>query len=120
MRKLKRWLERVLRRNHELTLNYGSTVESFKSEEGRIAHLRVQLRDPIMREALSVVLNASPPHLRYADPNAAMFDLGVMRGMREAVLILNHLSEPVANETETLEPTWGVPEEGEESEAQTP
>jgi hypothetical protein len=117
MKKIKRWLERLFRRTPELVLNYGATVETFKSEEGRIAHLRVQLRDPIMREALSVVLNASPPHLRYADPNAAMFDLGVMRGMREAVLILNHLAEPVSDESETLEPTWGVPEEGEESEA---
>lgn len=100
-------LGRWFKRPHPTVLKYGVTIEEFKSDPARVSAMNRLFNSPVFQNALGVIVTVTPPLRRYDNPNNALFDLGVTRGVRETIDLLRYLGEhPI--KIEQLEPTWGV------------
>jgi hypothetical protein len=105
---LPKWLRWPTRLTPAL-FNPNITVTQFKSDPARVSALADALKNPVIAHAWSAVMSLAPPFRAYDNPNSALFDMGVVRGMRTAHEAFQFLATPEdAKATEPLESDWGV------------
>ena len=109
---LPNWLKRKARPPALFKQNINAA--KFKDNTARVGYMETVFHNTIFQHACAVAMSLAPPHRDYDNKDNAMFDIGVIRGMRKFYEALEYLATH-EQKHEPPEMDWGVSEIGEET-----